>query len=198
MPFLVGLTGPSGAGKSAVCNIFRENNAFVIDCDSVARDVTIDGSDCCKELFKFFPECFDSRLHLDRHKMADIIFADQEKLKIQNEIIFRFIKSEISHRLNNCNEPFAVLDAPTLFESGLDSECKLIISVLTDKNKRIKRVSERDGISKQSVLLRFSAQRSDDFFISHSDIIIYNNGTLDELSAKALNALAVIREAANA
>ena len=56
---VVGLTGQSGAGKTTISDAFRENGFEIINCDIVAREVTQAGSECCKELAKLFPSCFD-------------------------------------------------------------------------------------------------------------------------------------------
>ncbi len=194
MSALVGLTGQSGAGKSTVSDIWRDNGVGVIDCDMVARKVTEDNSDCNKELSKLFPECFDERLHLDRRQMADIVFSDRQKLKKQNDIIFKYITKYINEILESYDKSFIVLDAPTLFESGIYKRCKIIVSVLSDKKKRFERIINRDKISEDSVKLRFSSQQDDSFFINNSDIIITNNGDLSELEIKAIKALEQIKE----
>ena len=197
MPFIVGLTGQSGAGKSTVSDIFTKNGAYVIDCDNLARKVTSDGSKCNKELSEFFPECFDERLHLERHKMADIIFSDEKKLKLQNAIIFKYITKEVEEILNTCGKDYVILDAPTLFQSGLDKCCKIVVGVLSDENRRFERVKIRDGISDSSIALRFSSQKDDDFFLKNCDIIIYNNAGLKELENKTNEALKKIEEIVN-
>lgn len=197
MPFIVGLTGQSGAGKSTVSGILKNCGAYVIDCDELARKVTSDNSKCNKELNKFFPDCFDERLHLDRHKMADIIFSDEKKLRLQNSIIFKYITKEIEEILNTCNKNFVILDAPTLFQSGLDKRCGIIIGVLSDEKKRFERVKIRDGITEKSIFLRFSSQKDDDFFHENCDIIIYNNEGFKELETNTKKALIKIEEIIN-
>lgn len=194
MPFIVGLTGQSGAGKSTVSSIFSKSGAYVIDCDKLARKVTSDGSECNKELNEFFPECFDERLHLDRHKMADIIFSDNNKLVLQNSIIFKYITRELEEILSICSKDYVILDAPTLFQSGLDKRCAIIVGVLSDEKKRFERIKIRDGITDKSISLRFSSQKDDDFFVENCDIIIYNNAGLKELENKTNEALKKIEE----
>lgn len=194
MPALVGLTGQSGAGKSTVSDIWRDSGVSVIDCDRVAKKVTEDNSECNKELSKLFPECFGERLHLDRRKMADIVFSDKQRLKEQNDIIFKYITKCIDDILKSYDKSFIVLDAPTLFESGIYKRCRLIVSVLADEKKRFERIIARDKISADSVKLRFSSQQDNSFFIKNSDIIITNHGDFSELKSKALNALEQIKE----
>ncbi|MCD8328556.1 MAG: dephospho-CoA kinase [Ruminococcus sp.] len=197
MPLIVGLTGQSGAGKSTASSIFRRLGAYVIDCDEIARSVTSDNSQCNKELSQYFSECFDENLHLDRKKMADIIFSDEKKLKTQNAIIFKYITIEIDAVLSACNQDYIILDAPTLFQSGLDKRCVAIIGVLSDTAKRFERIKARDSLSDKSILLRFSSQQDDDFFQKNCDIVIYNNSSLDELEVNVKKALEKIEEIVN-
>ncbi len=194
MTRLVGLTGQSGAGKSTVSRIWQDAGVKVIDCDKVARIVTEDNSECNKELYKLFPQCFDERLHLDRRMMADLIFGDKQKLKAQNDIIFKYIGQYIDGVISSVSDDFLVLDAPTLFESGIYKRCSAIVSVLSSEKLRLDRIINRDGISEESVLLRFNSQKSDRFFTENSNIIIINDGTVSELEVKALNALKKIKE----
>ena len=68
-----------------------------------------------------------------------------------------------------------VLDAPQLFEAGLEDDCYKVIAVLADKETRINRIMKRDNIDREAALLRISAQYDDDFFIDNCDYVIYNN-----------------------
>lgn len=72
---VVGLTGQSGAGKTTISDAFRKNGFEIINCDIVAREVTQAGNECCKELAKIFPDCFDDGFALDRRKLGEIVFS---------------------------------------------------------------------------------------------------------------------------
>ena len=74
---VVGLTGQSGAGKTTISDAFRENGFEILNCDLVAREVTNADSECCKELAKLFPRCFDENYSLDRQKLGEIVFSDK-------------------------------------------------------------------------------------------------------------------------
>lgn len=176
--YIIGLTGQSGAGKTTVSKYFRQKGFAVIDCDIVARNVTRQGNCCNKELAEIFPQCFDENLSLDRQAMAKIVFSNKDKLNQLNNIIFPHITSDIKteiERLVKEGEGYIILDAPTLFEAGVDKLCHCIISCVADKNTRAKRISERDKISMDLILQRFESQKTEEFFKEHSDYIIENN-----------------------
>ena len=77
-----------------------------------------------------------------------------------------------------------LIDAPTLFESGLDSICDKTVAVLSKKEIRLKRILARDNISEPDALLRIDAGKSDEYYLSNADKIIYNDGNLEEFSEK--------------
>ena len=175
---VVGLTGQSGAGKTTVSKAFEQNGFYVIDCDIVARKAVLPESECVSELIKDFPQLFDGR-QLDRKKAASLLFSDKNALLKYNSIIFphitRLISEEISFAEKNGYE-YILLDAPTLFEAGADSLCKVIVSCIADKSVRLQRIIERDKISAEAAKKRFSAQNSEEFFRQKSDYVIENNG----------------------
>lgn len=97
---VVGLTGQSGAGKTTISDAFRENGFEIINCDIVAREVTQAGNECCKELAKLFPSCFDENYSLDRQKLGEIVFSDKNKLQMLNDTIYPFINKLIDEKIN--------------------------------------------------------------------------------------------------
>ena len=74
-----------------------------------------------------------------------------------------------------------MVDAPTLCESGFDKECDVIISVVAPLDIRLGRITERDRITREKALERFSAQKSEDFFRENSDFIVENTSGTEAL-----------------
>ncbi len=177
---VVGLTGQTGSGKTTVSRLFTENGFAVINCDEVAKNVTVGASSCCKALAKIFPECFDGALTLDRKALGKIVFNDSEKLRQLNETVFPFIIAEIEAEissLKHSGEKYILLDAPTLFEAGADRMCDFIVSCVAEENTRLERIIKRDLITKELAVSRMSSQHSEEFFRENSDWVIENNGS---------------------
>ncbi len=198
--FTVGLTGQSGAGKTLVSEYFASHGCKVIDADKVSRKVTEKGSDCNKALKRLFPDCISEELELDRRKLGALVFANDESLKLLNQTIFPYINAFIENEIADAERAgadIAILDAPTLFEAGADRLCDMIVSVMADYEVRLKRIALRDGLSEQRIKDRFSSQRSADFFIEHSDAVLENNSTANELTEKAKALLECIKERIN-
>ena len=76
---------------------------------------------------------------------------------------------------------YILLDAPTLFESGLDKICDRRVSVLASEEVRLQRILVRDKIDEQAARRRMSAQHPDSYYTVRSDFVLRNNGTREEL-----------------
>lgn len=199
---VVGLTGPSGAGKTTVCEVFRDNGFAIINADNIAREIMHIGSPCLNEAV----ECFGKQIlnddgSLNRVKMAEIVFKDKEKLLQYNAICYPYITHQILIKIKQLaakEARYVLLDAPTLFESRADDFCDLIISVMANEENRVNRIINRDNICEERIRERFASQYSDQFFVSHSDFIIINNKSIEELLAKAKEVSEKIKEYYNA
>ncbi|MBR6102733.1 MAG: dephospho-CoA kinase [Ruminococcus sp.] len=181
---IIGLTGQTGSGKSTVSRCLISEGLAVIDCDRISREITYDGSECCKCLSEHFPACFNCDLHLDRAALGTIVFSDGEKLELLNRLIFPFILDAINQRteeLRSQGFEIIVLDAPTLFESGADKLCDIIVSCISSKNIRAERIIARDGITREQAENRIDSQLPDSFYREHSDIVIENSGGIKAL-----------------
>jgi dephospho-CoA kinase len=189
MTQLIGLTGQSGAGKSVVSDIFKQNGFAVIDADLCSREAVEPGSECLTEIAEVFGEkVINADKTLNRKALAEIVFSEKTELKKLNAVMHPFILDIVCKRINELQNEgyrFIILDAPTLFESKADDICDMIISVTAKEDIRKKRIAERDGISDESIEKRFKSQHTESFFIKHSDFVIKNNKTLDELIKKA-------------
>lgn len=183
---IFGLTGMTGAGKTTVCNVFKACGFYIINCDKVARAVTEKGKPCLKEIAdNFGSEVILPDGNLNRRLTGNIVFNDKDKLLLLDSIIYPFITYDIIKEIENTDSKYILLDAPTLFESGIDYICEKIVSVVCSLDNSINRIMQRDNITKEAALSRLKSQHSPDFYKDNSDFCIENNGTAEELTAKA-------------
>ena len=186
MSKFIGLTGPSGAGKGEVSRLLSELGAYHFDCDKIYHDLLVPPSPCLDELRENFgDEIFLENGELNRKALATIVFSEdgrQTKLPILNSITHKYVLKEVQKQVEKLEgyKAFTV-DAPTLFESGFDSQCDVIISVLADKKTRIERIIAREGLDREAAEARINAQPDDSFYSERSDYVIYNNGDLEAL-----------------
>ncbi len=191
---VIGLTGQSGAGKSTVSRIFASEGFPTIDADEISHKVSL-YKDFISEVSELFPDCV-SLYGLDRQKLAGIVFCDGEKLKAYTNVIFPYILREVFRQIEvyrRAGESLVLLDAPTLFESGLDDICSSIVSVTAPLELKIKRVLERDGIPVEMVKSRLGSQKSDELFMSKSQYVIANDSDIDSLREKTIYVINELR-----
>lgn len=186
---VIGLTGQTGAGKSTVSKVFAKNGFAIINADLVARQVVEKGSPCLAEITDIFGEKIISEDGtLDRKALGSIVFSDKTKLEMLNSIIYPYITGEILRQIreySDNDEKLILLDAPTLFESRADDFCEIIISVIADSDIREKRIIARDSLTSEQAKKRMNSQLDEEFFETHSDYIIHNNGDISTVNGIA-------------
>ncbi len=195
---VVGLTGQSGAGKSTVSEIMQSCGLSVVNADSVSHQVAA-MPEFLSEVSKAFPTCVDAS-GLNRQKLASLVFNDKSLLKAYSAIIYPYIIRQIFKELEafkNAGKSVVVLDAPTLFESGLSDICSAVVSVIAPMEAKISRILQRDGVPIELVKSRLNSQNSEDFFAKNSDFIINNCTNLDELRQKTLAVVNAVGEMFN-
>lgn len=196
IPLVVGLTGQSGAGKTLVSRMLQERDLAVINADQVARDVVEKGKKCLLDLAVLFGVgILTPEGELNRKALAKAVFNNAEKLKLLNKTIFPYITQEIDDRLKQlrqARESIVILDAPTLFESGYDKKCKIIVSVLANRDERLHRIVMRDKISYEEAESRLKSQHDDAYYSSRSDRVIVNNDSLEDLKMQVVELMAFL------
>jgi dephospho-CoA kinase len=194
---VIGLTGQSGAGKTTVSGVFAEMGYAVINADEISRAVVEPETACLTELTEYFGKrILLEDGSLNRKMLADLAFSDKSEQRKLNAIIYPYINELFCARIKRCKDEgykLILYDAPTLFESKADDLCDLIISVTAKEDIRKNRIMERENLSEESVIRRFGVQHTENFFIKHSDFVIKNNKTMEELIDKAREAAEKIK-----
>jgi len=160
---VVGITGGPATGKSLVTAEFRRLGAAVIDADIIAREVLTSGRAEYIATVSAFGEailCPDGTI--DRKALGDIVFADKNRLAeltaITHPGIISIIRETIARLKEEGSSPVIALDAPLLFEAGLEGDVDKIIVVFTDRDVQLKRLMDRDGLGETEAVLRVASQ----------------------------------------
>lgn len=188
---VIGLTGGIASGKSTVSRYLAELGAAIIDGDLIAREVVAPGQPALEEIAaEFGAEVLLPDGGLNRAIVGKLVFADPAKLEKLNRIthprIFEEIKRRIAaYRDAGPNGPkVAVIDAPLLIEAGFDALAEAVWLIVVDEETQIKRVMERDKLSREEALARLRSQMPLDEKIAHADHIIENCGSIDTTLAR--------------
>ena len=168
--------------------IFERYGIPVINADRVYHQLITPNSSCLQELTDAFgKEILLPDGNLDRRALGGIVFNDPAARERLNTITHRYVMEEVKIRMEKFRRegvPVAVFDAPQLFEADAHRACGAVISVLADRPLRLERIMARDNITAEAGMRRILAQKSDDFFKTHSDYIIENNGATEALLPK--------------
>lgn len=176
----IGLTGVSGSGKSFVTKIFEKYGVISINSDAIVHELYRSKNPCTEAIARLFGEGVLTSDHsVNRKELASIVFASREKLLLLNQTVHPFvidkIKKVIQEKEGQGAQAF-LIEAPQLFESGLEAFCDYVVSVVADHQIRVQRLIMRDGITKDLAEKRISNQYEDSFFRERSDFYIENNG----------------------
>ncbi len=199
--YVVGLTGPTGAGKSEVSRRLAAAQIPVIDADVLARQVVEPGSECLRRLAEEFSEdILNDDGTLNRRQLARRAFATPEDTALLNSLTHPYIiekTNRILMRMEQTHELAAVIDAPLLFESGMDRICDMTVAVVAPFESRLRRIIERDGLPETQARARMAAQQPEEYYSSRAAVVLSNSGDLDSLRREADDLAAKIREWAN-
>ncbi len=181
---VIGLAGGIGSGKSTVSRMLRGLGARIIDTDQISKELMQKGGSLLSDVIDNFGE--DMLLedgNLNRKKMADLIFSDDEKRKLLNDLTHPKIINELKNRLcaiKKMNEyEVIVVDCALLFEMGLDKLVEQTWLVDVDKDVQISRLMSRDNLSRDEALDRINSQMSLEEKRERSDIKIDNSHSVE-------------------
>lgn len=174
-PFIFGLTGQTGAGKGYAGEILKELGFKVVDSDAVSRKLTAKDAPLLKDIQSAFGNDTVKDGNLDRALLAKRAFETREKTDRLNSILHPAIIEECKKQAG----ALSVIDAPQLFEAGLEKDCFKVIALTAPSETRLERIMKRDGITEEKATERINAQLSEQYYIKNSDFVIVNDGRTD-------------------
>ncbi|GIJ77439.1 dephospho-CoA kinase [Micromonospora phaseoli] len=179
----VGLTGGIGSGKSAAARRLVERGAVLIDADQIAREVVAPGTDGLAEVVAAFSDrVLDADGALDRAALGEIVFADGTARQRLEAIVHARVRARTAE-LFAAAPPDAVVvnDVPLLAEVGLAPTYHLVVVVSTEVSTRLQRLARDRGMSRAEAERRIAAQADDARRNAVADVLLTNDGTLDQL-----------------
>ena len=187
---IVGLTGGVASGKSIVSRILKEEGAYLIDADQIARELVQPRTPTWKELIKVFgKEILQKDGSIHRKKLAAKVFSDPEQRNLLNRILHPRIKKEMGRRLKAIGqkdpEAIVVIDAPLLIETGNHREMDKVIVVISTEEQQIERLKERQGVNQEEAQRIIASQIATEEKLKVADFVIRNEGSLEETVRRA-------------
>lgn len=180
---IIGLTGNIGSGKSMVAQHLKKLGAEVIDTDQIARNIVEPGKPALAEIVNIFgPGVLNNDGTLNRQALADIIFKDPETREKLNSImhprIIRKVEENIARYKNyrGPKAPALVIEAPLLFETGMEKLMDEVWLVTVDMPVQLQRIMDRDHVVEKQARHRIASQMSQAAKIKRAHRVIDNNG----------------------
>jgi len=183
---VIGILGGICSGKSTVAAEFAKLGCKVIDADKIVHNL-LDKKDIKDRIIELFGEAvIEPSGKIDSRKLADIVFADTEKLTLLNEIIHPLVLAraeELIGKYNHQNQVKAiVLDMPLLVEVGWDKRCDKIVFVDCERQNRVDRAKKMGFFDENQLEIRENFQISLDKKVGIADNLIDNNSSLAALT----------------
>jgi dephospho-CoA kinase len=183
----VGLTGGIGTGKSEALRAFRRLGAATLCLDEVAHQVLAKGGPAYGPVRRTFGRGVLGRGtggEIDRRALGRIVFAAPRLRRRLERLTHPAILARMRRRVRAQRRGLLVVDAPLLFESGLEKEFDLTAVVTAGLRRRAQRLRRRDGLPRRELLRRLAAQLPPARQARRADVVIGNDGTLGELRRK--------------
>ncbi|MFJ2114136.1 dephospho-CoA kinase [Streptomyces sp. NPDC087850] len=179
----LGLTGGIGAGKSEVSRLLSGYGAVLIDSDRIAREVVEPGTPgLAAVVAEFGPGVLTGDGALDRPKLGGIVFGAPDRLRALNAIVHPLVRAR-SAELEAGAGPDAIVvhDVPLLVENGMAGLYDLVVIVEAALETRLDRLVRLRGMAEDEARRRMAAQATTEERRAVADVVIDNDGTLEEL-----------------
>jgi dephospho-CoA kinase len=181
----IGLTGGIGSGKSLVARMLAEKGVALLNADEVGHKSYRKGTPVYDRLLASFGrEILDEDGEIDRGKLGQRVFADPRERERLNAIVWpemaRMMAQELD-ALRSLGNAVTVLEAAVLIEAGWRPLADEVWVVLASPRVTRQRLVETKGMSLEQADARIRSQLSNEERRRHADVVIENNGTVEEL-----------------
>jgi dephospho-CoA kinase len=182
---IVGLTGGVASGKTAISQILKEEGAYLIDADQIARELVQPHTATWNELIKVFgKEILQEDGSIHRKRLAAKVFSDPEQRNLLNQILHPRITAEMNRRVKEIGQKdpnaIVVIDAALLIELGDHREMDKVIVVTSTEKQQIERLKKRDGVDQEEAQRILFSQMPLEEKLKVADFVIQNEGSFEE------------------
>lgn len=183
---LVALTGGIASGKSTIAHRLQQRGAFIIDADTIAREVVEPGEPALSQIVETFGQQVLTRTgQMDRARVAQLVFQDQTLLRQLNEIVHPAVQERVEERIAQIERmhPQAVIvyDVPLLHERSTGGiEWDTVVVAEAPDEVRVERMVQHRGMGEADARARISNQISNEERRALADIIIDTSGSIED------------------
>jgi dephospho-CoA kinase len=184
---IIGVTGGIGSGKSALTAEFEKLNVVIVDADVVAREVVEPNSPALLQIVnEFGNDILLPNGALNRAKLRDIIFSNEQSKQTLNAIMHPAIRNELIQQLLHAKSPYVILSAPLLFENKLDKLADKVVVVDVPEHVQVHRASSRDDVAQEQIKAIMTSQCSREQRNEKADYLVTNEHDICFLQQQAI------------
>ena len=181
----VGLTGSIAVGKTFVCEVFRERGFHVLDADLTAREVVEPGTEGLALVVREFgAEILLPSGALDRSKLGEIVFANEDKRQLLNSIVHPLVIRDQDRWITRVEQEdphgVAIVDAALMIESGGYKRFDKLIVVWCRPEIQLQRLMVRNGLPEAAARQRIAAQMPQEEKKKFADYLIDTSGGFED------------------
>jgi dephospho-CoA kinase len=185
---VIGLAGGIGAGKSSVAHELERLGAAVLDFDRLAHEQLVEPEVLAKLQAWWGDRILDSTGRVDRAALATIVFNDPNELGRLEGLLYPRLMTLCQRRLQELKSidgvRAIVLDAPKLYEAGLDRLCNAVVFVEADRSLRLARVGRSRGWDEAELDRRENLQKPLDKKKACADYVVVNHSGAEHLRSQ--------------
>jgi dephospho-CoA kinase len=186
---VIGLTGNIASGKSAVARMLADLGAAAIDADAVAHEALAPGTEEVTLIAeRFGPEVIRPDGAVDRAALGRIVFSDPQALADLEAIVHPGVRRRVYDWLARVTADVAVLEAIKLLEGPLVDHVDTVWVVAAPREVRIDRLVRERGLTPEEAARRVDAQNPEEEKERRADVVLRNDGALEDLQRQVLAA----------
>ena len=184
---IIGLTGGIGSGKSAAANFFRNEGISVFDTDQLARKVIEkDSQGYSKVLDSFGSDILNNDQSIDRAKLREEVFHNNEKRKILESITHPLVRELLAQKILNATSPYSIIMVPLIFETNSAKNYDRVLVIDCDVEIQLERAMARDENPADLIQKIIDSQCSRSERLSIANDVIPNNHSIEDLQKRSL------------
>jgi len=182
VPYLIGLTGGIGSGKSTVAAEFENLGAEIVVGDELGKRVLEESTQLIARIRdRFGDSVFNEDGSLNRRSLGQALFASPEDVRWLTDLTFPGIYKLWRDAVRLSQKSVMVFDAALIFEWGIEQDFDLVLLVTSDVEEIRQRMKESGRLSESELDARLAAQMPLNDKIAKADLIIGNDGTIEDL-----------------
>ena len=185
---VIGIAGESGTGKTMIGEHLAGRGAVHIDADRVGHELLVGSRDVIDAVRAIFGDSvFDGDGVVDRRKLGEHVFADEDLRKRLNSVIHPAIRARCGELVEEARErgaPFVVIDAALLLDSQMPFSFDLLMGLRASHEVQVERLLARGGYTEQEIRARLASQEAVEKSFYKAGVVVDTEKERDEVLAE--------------